>query len=65
VLDGEKNYHAWFKDVFLLEEANVLGIDPKTGTTEKRTYWNPYTDSAKGNNERSTHQFFIQLIEQQ
>jgi len=66
VLDGEKNYHAWFKDVFLLEEANVLGIDLKTGTTEKRAYWNPYTDSAKGNDERSTHQVmddYIELLE--
>lgn len=66
VLDGEKNYHAWFKDIFLLEEATVLGIDLKTGTTEKRAYWNPYTDSAKGNDERRTHQVmddYIELLE--
>lgn len=58
VLDGEKNYHAWFKDIFLLEEATALHIDLQTGNSEKRAYWNPYEDGHEGGaqQERSAQQ---------
>ncbi|MFM9950282.1 MAG: asparagine synthase-related protein [Saprospiraceae bacterium] len=66
VLDGEKNYHAWFKDIFLLEEATALNIDLKTGASEKRAYWNPYDDANTGADERSAQQVmdaYMELLE--
>ncbi len=66
VLDGEKNYHAWFKDVFLLEEATNLSIDLKTGVFEKKTYWNPYTGGHEGRaqpDERSAQQVMDEYME--
>ena len=68
VLDGEKNYHAWFKDIFLLEEATELSIDLNTGDSNKRAYWNPYEGGHEGlthqnGDERRTQQVMDEYIE--
>lgn len=64
VLDGEKNYNAWFQDIFLLEEATALHIDLKSGRSEKRTYWNPYKGrNQPGDDERNAQQVMDQYME--
>jgi asparagine synthase (glutamine-hydrolysing) len=63
VLDGEKNYHAWFKDIFLLEEATNLSIDLKSGASQKHTYWNPYLGGSSAGDERRAQQVMDEYIE--
>lgn len=62
VLDGEKNYHAWFQDIFLLEEANMMSVDLKTCAIEKHKYWDPYEGGQVGD-ERSAQEVMGQYIE--
>lgn len=66
VLDGEKSYHAWFRDIFLLEEATVLQVELQTGACEKQTYWHPYQDTFDDADERSAQQVmdaYMELLE--
>ncbi len=47
VLEGERNYHAWFKEIYLLEESTGLQVDLKTGAWTKHTYWNPHVPTTE------------------
>lgn len=49
VLDGERNYSAWFEGISMLEEATELRLNMQTGQTEKSTYWQPYTSQTTSN----------------
>ncbi|MBK9271754.1 MAG: hypothetical protein IPM48_09140 [Saprospiraceae bacterium] len=42
VLDGEVNYSAWFRKVFLLKEGSFIDIGLHSGDLSQKIYWNPY-----------------------
>ena len=44
VINAEHHYEAWFKDIFLMQEASVLEIDA-SGKHTQRQYWNPWSTS--------------------
>ena len=66
VLDGERDYHSWFKDIYLLEEAGDLSLDLQTGAYTKRCYWDPYASNPAPDDTRGAKQVmdeYIQLLE--
>jgi asparagine synthase (glutamine-hydrolysing) len=43
VMDGSKNYNAWFEAIYLLPEATTVHLDRNTGTVAIKAYWDPYS----------------------
>ncbi len=43
VMDGSKNYNAWFEAIHLLPEATAAHLDRNAGTVVLKAYWDPYS----------------------
>ena len=66
VLDGDEDYHTWFRDIHLLEEAGGLRFDLQTGHCAKQAYWDPYACAPEPSDTRSARQVmdgYLQLLE--
>lgn len=42
VLDGERNYNAWFKEISLMKEGHQLQYSPDKGNLTSVKYWDPF-----------------------
>jgi asparagine synthetase B (glutamine-hydrolysing) len=49
IINAERNYNAWFKNIELLEEGSVLDILPD-GRTGTHPYWNPWQANSNSSN---------------
>ncbi len=65
VLDGERNYSAWFEDIEMLEEASGIRLDVRSGILDKFTYWQPYAQQPSSNyrNAAEVEDAYMELLE--